>query len=522
MRNKLISRLTIASMLGVGVIALAFACDNTTPTPPPPTPTPDMTVIPPDMALLNPVVSTITPKMGTSAGGTAITITGMNFKSTATVKIGGVAATGVTVNGNTITATTGASTNFGPQDVVVDNADGSTAATLAKGYTYFIGTVSWAPAVNANAATLGNSGPRGISNIDLAGQGFPSIVAAMGTVNVQGMAVNGINVIPNSTSASTPNAATWAATQGIPTGGTNTLATAVGDMDGNGLQDVVVGNQGTGTVTVLHRNAAAPLVTPTTVTAATGGFNSPSFVVVGDFDGDGKANDFAVSNGNGTVSILKNNGNMMYAQVTGSPFNLTTGAAGYMPYILGTGDFDKDGRTDIAVGNVGANGFLRVILNKAAGWAVQPVIAPAPTNMPNVVKTGDFNGDGNIDLAVISRANPGMLTMYKGDGTGAFSALGTAITLTGNMNPESAAVGDINLDGNLDLVIPSFGTTNNAHIMLGKGDGTFTVFGGTATNTGIAQCNGVVIGDYNKDGKPDVAMTSFNTGNVVIFRNTGT
>lgn len=522
MRNKLISRLTIASMLGVGAVALVFACDNTMPTPTP-TPTPDMAVIPPDMTLLNPAISTITPKQGPTTGGTAITITGTNFKSTATVKIGGIAATGVSVNGNTITATTAASTNVGPQDVVVDNGDGSTAATLAKGYNYFIGTLTFPAGANANTAVLNVNGPRGLSNIDLVGQGFPSIVTAMGTANVMGVAMTGINVIPNSTTASTPNPPTFTTTTGIPTVATaNTISTAVGDLDGNGLQDVVVTNQAQNSVTVIFRTMATPPFTAVTIPTATGSFNQPSFAAIGDFDADGKVNDIAVTNaGNGTVSILKYNGNMAFVAGAGSPVNITTGTSGYTPYSVETGDFDKDGRTDLAVGNVANNGNLRVLLNKAAGWTAGSLITTAPANMPNVVKTGDFNGDGNVDLAVISRQNPGVLTMYKGDGAGGFTTLGTAVTLTANTNPEIAAVGDLNLDGNLDLVIPGMGSSN-AHIMLGKGDGTFTIFGNGATATGIAQCNGVAIGDYNKDGKPDVAMSSFTTGNVLIFRNTGT
>ncbi|MFO0656004.1 MAG: VCBS repeat-containing protein [Polyangia bacterium] len=307
-----------------------FACDNTMPTPTP-TPTPDMAVIPPDMTLLNPAISTITPKQGPTTGGTAITITGTNFKSTATVKIGGIAATGVSVNGNTITATTAASTNVGPQDVVVDNGDGSTAATLAKGYNYFIGTLTFPAGANANTVVLNTNGPRGLSNIDLVGQGFPSIVTAMGTSTVMGVAMTGINVIPNSTPASTPNPPTFAATTGIPTvAGANTISTAVGDLDGNALQDVVVTNQAQNSVTVIFRTMATPPFTAVTIPMATGSFNQPSFAAIGDFDADGKVNDIAVTNaGNGTVSILKYNGNMAFVAGAGSPVNITTGTSGY-------------------------------------------------------------------------------------------------------------------------------------------------------------------------------------------------
>ena len=81
-----------------------------------------------------PTVSSITPKSGTTAGGTAVVITGANFQAGATVKIGGVAATGVVVSGNTITATTGAHAT-GTVAVAVTNPDTSNGA-LSNGYFY--------------------------------------------------------------------------------------------------------------------------------------------------------------------------------------------------------------------------------------------------------------------------------------------------------------------------------------------------------------------------------------------------
>ncbi|HMU39321.1 MAG TPA: FG-GAP-like repeat-containing protein [Pseudomonadota bacterium] len=516
MRYPLASRLTIATILGVSVVASIFACDNDPP-PPPPNPQPDMTVLP-DMAMLLPTISSITPTMGPAAGGTAITINGTNFKPTATVKIGGVAATGVSVNGGVLSATTGASTAYGPQDVVVDNGDGSTPATLVKGYTYFLGTLTFAASANANIAAMNASGPRGLANIDLGGQGFPSLAVAMGLANVVGGG-NGINLIPNTTPAPTANAPTFVATQGAPTGGTNTYSVAVGDLNGDAALDAAVVNFASSTVTALIRNGTS--VTPVVITQATGSFNSPYAVAIGDFDADGKANDLAVANaGNSTVSILKNNGNNTWTRVTGAPFDMRVSGNAYTPTSFDMGDFDADGRIDLAVGNGAANGYLRVLLNKAAGWAAQPTITPAPANSPAIVKVADFNGDGKADLAALSAGNPGTLTLYQGNGTGGFSTLGTARTLTAIVNPQAMAMGDLNLDGYPDLVIPGL-SGGNAMVLLGKGDGTFNMMGSGPMATGINTCYSVVIGDYNKDGKPDIAAGSYTTGNVPIFRNTG-
>ena len=514
MRNKMISRITMASIFGIGVVALAFACDNTTPTP---TPTPDLATPPdmtmlPDLMPLAPTATMIAPVRGPAAGGTAITITGTNFKTGASVTVGGVAATQVVVTPTSITAMTGASTTFGAVDVVVDNKDGSPVATIAKGFRYFIANPAFT-AANANTAAMSVNGPRSLSNIMLAAQGFPSLVSAMGTGNVAGVAMQGVNVIPNTTAAPVGTAPTFAATQGIPTGGTNVINTAVGDINGDGQADVVATNAGNNTVTVIHRNGVmAPTVT--VIPMATGTFNQPVFVTIGDFDMDGKVNDIAVTNA--TVSILKNNGNMTYSAMAGSPFLMTTGAAGYNPYGIDSGDFDGDGRPDVVVGNVGNNTFLRVILNKAGGWAVQGPITAVPAAQPNIVKVGDFDGDNKLDFIAVSRQAAGVVAFYKGDGLGGFTKPNANIAV--GTNPEALAVGDLNQDGFLDLVVPNFGSTN-LHWMTGKGDGTFNA--PVMINSAV-QTNGVAIGDYNGDGKPDFAITGFNTGNVIIYRGSGT
>lgn len=473
----------------------------------------DMTLSPD----LMPSVTAIAPQRGPAATATMITITGTNFKAGATVTIGGIAATAVMVVSNTsITAMTGASPRlYGPQDVVVKNSDASAAATVPKGYTYFIGTPGFAVGFNANTAALSGNGPFSIANIDLTGQGFPSIVTGMDLGNVFGTLAQGINIIPNTTTSATPTAPTFATPIGIPTGGTNVGTAVVGDMDGNGLLDVVTANFGLSTVSVVHRMAAGAL-TVTLIPTATGNFNKPAAVIVGDFDKDGKVNDFAASNlANGTVSILKNNGNMTYSPIAGSPFDMTTGAAGYKPAELGVGDFDGDGRDDLVVGNNAGSAFLRILLNKATGFEVQPVLAASVINEPHAFAPGDFDGDGKLDFMLVNRLPTGLVSFYKGDGVGGFTKPNADMTV--GTTPQSIASGDLNRDGFLDVVVANPGSLN-LHYMLGKGDGTFQA--PVLISTGVASY-GVTIGDYNQDGRPDIAIGDHTVGNVVILLNIG-
>ena len=82
-------------------------------------------------------------------------------------------------------------------------------------------------------------------------------------------------------------------------------------------------------------------------------------------------------------------------------------------------------------------------------------------------------------------------------------------------------MGDPNLDGNLDLVIPGMGSSN-AHIMLGKGDGTFTILVTARLQPALRSATASPSATTTRMAKPDVAMSSFTAGNVLIFRNTGT
>lgn len=91
--------------------------------------------------------------------------------------------------------------------------------------------------------------------------------------------------------------------------------------------------------------------------------------------------------------------------------------------------------------------------------------------------------------------------------------------LTVGTGPEAIFAADLNLDGFTDLVVPSF-TSSNLHFITGKGDGTFNAPVMVTLATG-SQPNGVNVADFNRDGKPDIAVTRYATGGVDILLGTG-
>ncbi|MGC2182388.1 MAG: IPT/TIG domain-containing protein, partial [Terriglobales bacterium] len=141
-----------------------------------------------------PTVTSISPTSGTTAGGTAVTITGTGFLTGATVSLGGTAATGVTVvNSTTITATTAAHA-VGRVNVVVTNSDGQ-AGTLTSGYTYVV--INPAPTVTSISPTSGTTS--GGTAVNISGTGFLSGA----TVSVGGTTATGVTVVNSTTITAT-------------------------------------------------------------------------------------------------------------------------------------------------------------------------------------------------------------------------------------------------------------------------------------------------------------------------------
>src|SRR4028118_934704 len=138
---------------------------------------------------------------------------------------------------------------------------------------------------------------------------------------------------------------------------------------------------------------------------------------------------------------------------------------------------------------------------------------PITTNLRRVA-TGDFNFDGNLDLAFASSAGNNSVWITLGDGTGQFGpATNLNTNSPTNLDTRSVAVGDFNKDGNSDLVTAN-NASDNVSLLLGNGDGTF----GTATYFGVgSNPNTVAVADFNGDRNLDLATANQSSNNVSIL-----
>jgi hypothetical protein len=361
-----------------------------------------------------------------------------------------------------------------------------------------------APATNYYApSTAGDAGgsQHSIAVGDLNGDGKPDLVTANG--NDPSVTVFTRNAA--GTGWDTP------ATISIAITGTFPYAVAIGDLNGDGKPDLATANAGNNSVTVITRDAAGTGWDAPATAGATGGF--PRSVAIGDLNGDGK-NDLATANSTSdSVSVITRN-----TAGTGWNTRVIAGATGSGPRSVAIGDLNGDGDNDLATANYSAN-TVTVITHKAAdsAWATASTTTLTTGGGPASVAIGDLNGDAKPDLATANTLG-NSVTVITGNAlvAGGWNASATTSTQAAGGSPYSVAIGDLSGDGLPDLATANYGIRSATVITrnpLASGWDTPTPVAG-ATGT---PASAVAIGDLNGDGRLDLALAKGNVSSVAVL-----
>ena len=413
------------------------------------------------------------------------------------------------------------------------NGDGSLDIVLANNgqpsQVYFNnGSGSFSPAISLNSYGISTSG---LALGDLNGDGKLDIVLGNTGQPSQVYLNDGLgNFYPTPTT--------------INPAGNLTNSVALGDLNGDGSLDIVLGNGSpqSNQPSQVYLNDGQGNFSPTT-TALNPGGNFTSSIVVGDFNGDG-ALDLVLGNVVQSGQIYLNQGNGNFTQVgvinptgvfytrsialgdlngdsmpdlvlgnTGQPSQIVLHNGFNMPFItplngindnshsVAVGDLNGDGALDLILGNLGQPS--QIYFNDSTGHfsSTPTLLNPPYGNNTYSVAVGDLNGDGALDIVLGNAGQPSQV--YLNDGTGHFPTA-TSLNPYGN-NTYSVAIGDLNGDGALDLVLGNSGQPSQVYF--NDGAGHFPT--ATAINPKGNDTNSVALGDLNNDGTLDLVLGNY-------------
>ncbi len=291
--------------------------------------------------------------------------------------------------------------------------------------------------------------------------------------------------------------------------GRGTVSVAVGDLNGDGRQDIV-------TTSRLQPARNKPEGAVNVLLGSKSGFAEeqryevglvPRWVAIGDLDKDG-APDLAVTNTrDDTVSILVNKGDGTFKKKRDYP-------TGHKPYTVAIGDLDGDGSLDLAIGDAGPIKGLTVsvLLNDGKG-SFGDRRAYRTARAPLSVAIADVNRDGRADLVTANHLRRSVSVLLNaGKGTLA----GRRDYRVGRF-PRTVAIGDLNGDGALDLAVADT-RDDGVSVLLNPGDGSFGEKHDIATGSSPSS---IVIGDYDGDHVADLATNDVDGWTVCVLDGKG-
>ncbi len=308
-----------------------------------------------------------------------------------------------------------------------------------------------------------------------------------GLVDFIAQTAAGIRILPGAAGTTLGNA------QIVTAGAANILGTVIGDFNGDGIQDVASATEGG--IVLLFGNTAGSFTNSTIVNTG----KTVVAAIAGDFNGDGKA-DALIQQSDGSFQTFF--GGVSGSLSAGTPF--TPGIS--LLYMGNTvGDFDGDGKLDVAFGHAGLQ--IQILYGDGDGSFTPGVASPGMGSG----LVGDLNGDGKTDIVGVTGPTIDVASNYLYNLTSMLGSSGRTLTTVttalppfrqGLYTPLLTAIGDLNHDGHLDVVL--YDRNQQAvNVWIGNGDGTFRA--GSSVDTSALQLSiGGIATSYSIGGIADI------------------